>query len=89
MGGFDRGLADHDLLETAFECRILLDVLAVFVERGRADAVQLAARPAPGLSMLPASIAPSALAGPHHRVDLVDEDDGLALVGPPLPSARS
>jgi hypothetical protein len=30
--------------------------------------------------MLPASIAPSALPGADHRVDLVDEDDGLAFV---------
>ena len=37
-----RGL-DHDRLEAAFERGVLLDVLAVFVERGRADALQFAA----------------------------------------------
>ena len=74
-----RRLADQDLLEAALQRGVLLDVLAVFVERGGADAVQLAARSA-GLSMLPASIAPSALPAPHHGVQFVDEDDGLALV---------
>ena len=39
----DAGRLDLDLLEAAFERGILLDVLAVFVERGRADALQLAA----------------------------------------------
>ncbi len=31
-----------DRLEAPFECRVLLDVLAVFVERGGANRVQLA-----------------------------------------------
>ena len=39
-----RRLVDQHLLEAALERGVLLDVLAVFVERGRADAVQLAAR---------------------------------------------
>src|SRR5690606_16026038 len=37
-------LADVHLLEAPLQRRVLLDVLAVLVERGRADAVQLAAR---------------------------------------------
>ena len=41
----DRRLADHDRLEAPLERRVLLDVLAVLVERGRADAC--AARRAP------------------------------------------
>ena len=40
----DGGLADEDRLEAAFERGVLLDVLAVFVERRRADAAQFAAR---------------------------------------------
>ena len=39
----DRGLVDQHLLEAPLERGVLLDVLAVLVERGRADAVQLAA----------------------------------------------
>ena len=40
----DRRLADHHRLEAPLERRVLLDVLAVLVERRRADRVQLAAR---------------------------------------------
>ncbi len=35
---------DVNLLESSLQCRIFLDALAVFVQRGRADATQLAAR---------------------------------------------
>jgi hypothetical protein len=40
----DRRLVDEHRLEAPLKRRILLDVLAIFIERGRADAVQLAAR---------------------------------------------
>jgi hypothetical protein len=40
-GRLHRRLAHEDLLEAAFQRGILLDVLAVFVQRGRADAMQL------------------------------------------------
>ena len=43
-GLLDRRLVDVHRLEAALERRVLLDVLAVLVERGRADRVQLAAR---------------------------------------------
>jgi hypothetical protein len=43
-GVFDRRLADHHGLEAALQGGVLLDVLAVLVERGGADAAQLAAR---------------------------------------------
>ena len=38
------GLVDLDGLEAALERSVLLDVLAVFVQRGRADDLHLAAR---------------------------------------------
>ena len=41
-GVLDGGLGDHHGLETTRERCVLLDVLAVFVERGRADRVQVA-----------------------------------------------
>ena len=72
-------LADQDLLEAALERGVLLEVLAVFVERGRADAVQLAARQG-GLEHVAGVDRALGLAGADHGVDLVDEDDGLALV---------
>ncbi len=37
-----RWLLDLDLLEAALERGVLLDVFAVLVERGRADALELA-----------------------------------------------
>ena len=42
-GLLDRGLVDEDGLEASFQRGVLLDVLAVLVERGCADRVQLAA----------------------------------------------
>src|SRR5581483_9823451 len=42
-GVFHVGLADEDDLETAFERGILLDVLAILIERGGADRAQFAA----------------------------------------------
>ena len=42
-GVLDRRLLHQNGLEPAFEGRILFDILAVFIERGRADAVQLTA----------------------------------------------
>ena len=79
-GGLDRGLVDQHLLEAALERGVLLDVLAVLVERGRADAVQLAARER-GLQHVAGVDRAFGLAGADHRVQLVDEDDRAALVG--------
>jgi hypothetical protein len=59
----DRRLAHEHRLEPPLERRVLLDVLLVFIERGRADAVQFAARQA-GFSRLEASIEPSPLPAP-------------------------
>ncbi len=75
----DRRLADVHRLEAPLERGVLLDVLAVFVECGRADHAQLAA----GEHRL------EHVAGVHRafgltradeRVHLVDEDDELSLV---------
>ena len=77
-GVLDGRLADHHGLETTRERRILLDVLAVFVERSRADCVQVAA----GKRRLEdvAGIH-GALGGAraHNGVELIDEQDDLAL----------
>src|SRR5690606_16637542 len=75
----DRRLAHEHLLEAALERGVLLDVLAVFVERGRADAVQLAARER-GLEHVAGVHRALGLAGADHGVQLVDEQDDLALV---------
>ena len=75
----DRRLADQDALEAALERGVLLDVFAVFVQRRRADAMQLAARQR-RLQHVAGIDRAFGLAGADHRVDLVDEDDGLPLV---------
>ena len=74
-----RRLAHQDFLEAALQRGVFFNVLAVFVQRGRADAVQLAARQG-GLEHIARVHRALGLAGAHHGVQLVDENDGLALV---------
>ena len=78
-GVLDRGLVHQHLLEAALERGVLLDVLAVFVQRGRADAVQLAARQR-GLEHVAGVHGALGLAGADHGVQLVDEQDDLAFL---------
>ena len=70
------GLLDHDRLEATLEGGVLLDVLAELVERGGADALQLAARQR---RLEDVGRVDGALggAGAHERVQLVDEEDGV------------
>ena len=72
-GLLEGGLVDHDRLEAALEGGVLLDVLAVLVEGGGADALQLAAGER-GLQDV--RRVDRALGGtrPHDRVQLVDEE---------------
>ena len=73
------GSFDEHFLEAALERGILLDVLAVFVERGGADAVQLAARER-GLEHVAGVHGAFGLAGADDGVQLVDEQDDLAFL---------
>ena len=77
-GVFDARLADVDLLEAALERGILLDELAVLVERGRADHAQLAAGEH-GLEHVGCRDRPLAAARAHQHVQLVDERDDAAV----------
>ena len=79
----DRRLADEDRLEAALERGVLLDVLAVLVERRRADRAQLAAREH---RLQHVGRVDRALGGARadDRVQLVDEEDDLALGLPDL-----
>jgi hypothetical protein len=72
-------LVDQHLLEAALERGVLLDVLAVFVERRRADAVQFAARQR-RLEHVAGVDRALGLAGADHGVQLVDEQDDASLV---------
>ena len=72
----DRRRIDHDLLEPAVERAVLLDVLAVFVERRRADALQLAARER-RLEHVRGVERARGAARADDRVQLVDEEDDV------------
>src|SRR5258708_10820762 len=76
----DRRLANVDRLETSFERGILLDVLAVFVERGGPDTVQFAAGEG-GLKQIGGVARPFGCAGADDRVQLIDEEDDLPFGG--------
>ena len=73
-----RRLGDHDLLEAARQCVVLLEVAAVLLEGGGADAAQVAAAEHRlenvGGIHRPARGGP----GADYGVNLVDEQDGIA-----------
>ena len=78
-GLLERRLLHHDRLEAPLQGGIPLDVLAVFVERGRADALQLAARQR-RLEDVGGVDCALGGAGADQRVQLVDEEDRVARV---------
>ena len=73
-------LLDKDRLEAACERGVFLHVLAVFVQRRRADTVQLPARQR-GFEEVGGVHRPVRLPGPDQGVHLVDEQDDLAFRG--------
>src|SRR5207302_9959402 len=76
--GLDQGwLVDEDRLEAALERGVLLDVLAVLVERGGADALDLAARQR-GVEDVGGIDRALGGAGADQGVELVDEEHHLA-----------
>ena len=79
-GVLHRRLGDEDRLEAPRQGGVLLDVLAVLVERGGADAVQLAARQR-GLQQVAGIHGALGLAGADDGVQLVDEQDDAAALG--------
>src|SRR3546814_11186087 len=74
----DRWLADEDGLKAPLERGVLFDIFAIFVERRRADAVQFAACER-GLEQVRGVHRAFGLAGADPRVNIVDEQDELAL----------
>ena len=77
MSSTDR-LVDQHRLEAPLQGGVLLDVLAVLVQRGGADAVQLAAGQH-RLEQVAGVHGALGLAGADDGVQLVDEQDDLAL----------
>src|SRR2546428_2225440 len=72
-----RRLVDEDRLEPTLEGSVFFDVLAVLVERGRADALNLAARER-GFEDVGGVDRAFRRAGPDQRVQLVNEQHDLA-----------
>ena len=77
-GVLDRRLADQHLLEATFQRGVLLDVLAVLVERGGADQSQLAAGQHRLDHVARVHRRLAGRAGADDGVQLVDEGDDLA-----------
>jgi hypothetical protein len=77
-GVLHRRLVHHDRLEPALQGGVLLDVLLVLVQRGRPDAMELAPGQH-GFQQVAGVHGPLGGAGADHRVELVDEEDDLAL----------
>ena len=79
-GVLDARRIDQHRLEPAFQRGVLLDILAVFVEGGRADAVQFATRQH-GFEQIARVHRTLGGARADHGVQFVDEEDHLALGG--------
>ena len=77
-GVFDRRLAHEHGLEAPFQSRVLLHVLPVLVERGRAHDPQLAPGQH-GLEHVRSVDRTLGATGAHDRVHFVDEGDDLAF----------
>ena len=75
----DGRLIDQHFLKPALECAVLFQVLAVFVERRRADAVEFAPRQR-GFQHIAGIHGPLRLSGAHHGVKFVDEQDDLTFL---------
>ena len=71
-------LVDQHTLETAFQCLVLFEVLLILGQGGGADSPQFASCKG-GLQDIGCIHGPLATAGTHQRVDLVDEEDNLAV----------
>ena len=72
------GLADENRLETPGQGRVFLDMLAVFIERRRANAMQLATRQC-RLQEVRGIHRAFGFSGSHQRVHLIDEEDDAAI----------
>ena len=76
-GLFHAGLLHVDRLEAPLQRPVLLDVLAILVQGGRADALDLSARER-GLQHVGRVDGPFRRPGPDQGVQLIDENDDVA-----------
>ena len=79
-GVLDRRFADEYGLEPPLERGVFLDIFAIFVERSRADAVQLTAREG-GLQEIARVHRAFGFSRADQLVHFVDEEDDMALGG--------
>ena len=79
-GGFDGRLFYIDGLKAAFESRVFLDVLAVFVQRRRTDATEFAARQL-RLEHIGSIGGAFGFASSNDCVQLIDEKNDAAFAG--------
>ena len=77
---FHGGLIHEHLLEATLQGGVFFDVLAVLIEGGGADAAQFATSQH-RLEQVAGIHSAAGGAGPHHGVDLIDEQHDLALTG--------
>ena len=73
------GLTHENLLEASLKRSIFLDVFAVFIKRGCANAMQLATRQS-GLEHVASVHRALGLASTHHGVDFINEDNAAAVI---------
>ena len=75
---FDRGFTDENGLEPALQCGVFFDMLLIFIERRRADAMQFAARQSRFDEVRRVHRA-FAFARADERVHFVDEQDDVTF----------
>ena len=73
-----RGRFNDNLLETAFECAVFFDVFAILVERGGADALNLASGKR-RLEQVGSIHRARSVAGTNNGVNLIDEEDDVGV----------
>ena len=77
-GVFNRGFLHHHRLKPTRQSCVFFDIFAVFIQRGRADAMQLAAGKC-GFDQIGGIHGAIGFAGTNQRVHLVDEQNDIAL----------
>ena len=77
-GILNRRLIYHYRLETPFQCRILLDILPVFIEGCCTDAMQFSSGQH-GLEQISRIHCAVAFSGSDNRMQLVDEENDIAI----------
>ena len=76
---FDTGFSHQYFLKSSLKSRIFFNVLSVFIQRSRADAMQLSTGQC-RFEHIAGIHRAFSLTSPHHGVQLINKDNGLAFV---------